>query len=67
MAVPVMVVASTKDHLSPAKEAGRYASDLVVVKGAGHMLLDESPHEVNDALVRFFRVPARPGLYFGQA
>ena len=55
-AVPWMVVLGTRDHLSPVKDASRYAGahSSVVVPGAGHVILDEAPEKVNAALAGFF-------------
>ena len=59
LAMPHIVIAGTKDHLSPAREAHRYArgESLVVVEGAGHVLFSEAPEVINETLVRFFRSP----------
>lgn len=61
--VPRLVIVATRDHLSPSKDAARYADDRppVVVEGAGHVILDEAPETVNSALISFFRTPAWPG------
>ena len=66
--VPHMVIAGSKDHLSPARDADRYAGDhpVLVVEGAGHVLFSESPEPVNSALISFFRSPRRPGYISSQ-
>ena len=63
LAVPRMVIVGEKDHLSSVRNARAWSgsSGPMVVAGAGHMLLDEKPGQVNRALVEFFRAPARPG------
>ena len=57
LAMPHVVVAGTRDHLSPAREAHRYAKGeaLVVVEGAGHVLFSEAPAVINETLGRFLR------------
>ena len=57
LAVPHMVIAGSKDHLSPPSQAPRYGGEnaAVVVEGAGHVLLSEAPDAVNAALTGFFR------------
>lgn len=57
LAVPHMVIAGTKDHLSPPSQAPRYGegSTAVVIEGAGHVLLSEAPDVVNPVLAGFFR------------
>jgi pimeloyl-ACP methyl ester carboxylesterase len=59
LAMPHMVIAGTRDHLSPARDAHRYArgESLVIVEGAGHVLFSEAPEVINETLVRFFRSP----------
>ena len=56
LAVPQIVIAGTRDHLSPAKDAQRYGEGdaLVVVEGAGHVLFSEAPRVINETLGRFF-------------
>ncbi len=63
LAVPHLVIAGEKDHLSPAGDAHRYAGDrpACVIKGAGHVLFSEAPEAVNAELLSFFRSPHRPG------
>jgi pimeloyl-ACP methyl ester carboxylesterase len=63
LAVPRLVMVATKDHLSPWRNAHRYAGDTepVVLQGAGHMILDELPGQVNAALIDFFRAPSKSG------
>lgn len=63
LAVPHIVIAGEKDHLSPSSDAARYAGDRqpVIIGGAGHVLFSEAPDEVNDQLVSFFRSPHLPG------
>jgi pimeloyl-ACP methyl ester carboxylesterase len=34
-------------------------SQLVIVPGAGHMILREAPGPVNDAIARWLKMPAR--------
>ena len=57
LAVQHIVIAGTKDHLSPAGDAHRYAEGdaLLIVEGAGHVLFSEAPGIINSALTRFFR------------
>ena len=57
LAVPHMVIAGTKDHLSPPSQAPRYGGEntAMVVEGAGHLILSEAPDVVNSALAGFFR------------
>jgi pimeloyl-ACP methyl ester carboxylesterase len=67
LAVPHIVIAGTKDHLSPARDAGRYSDKAVIaVEGAGHVLFTEAPSLVNEALAAFFRSPSAPGYISGQ-
>ena len=63
LAVPHMVIAGTKDHLSPPSQAPRYGGEntALVVEGAGHVLFSEAPDVVNPALASFFRGWAQPG------
>ncbi len=63
LAVPRTVIVGTKDHLSPAADAIRYAGARppVVIEGAGHVLFSEAPEIVNSELIRFFGSPHRPG------
>ncbi len=63
LAVPHMVIAGEKDHLSPSRDAARYAGDRPprVIAGAGHVLFSEAPEAVNAELVSFFRSPRGPG------
>jgi non-heme chloroperoxidase len=62
LAVPHLVIAGTKDHLSSARDASRYSDrPPVVIEGAGHVLFSEAPEIVNAALVSFFRSPAGYG------
>lgn len=63
LAVPHIVVVGAKDHLSSMRNAEAWSGSAapVVVEGAGHMLLDEKPGQVNRALIDFFRAPTRPG------
>ena len=55
--VPTLVIVATRDHLSSWRDAKRYAGEgePLVIRGAGHVILDEAPAEVNRALVDFFR------------
>jgi pimeloyl-ACP methyl ester carboxylesterase len=64
--VPRLVIVATRDHLSPWRDAERYAGDIapVVIEGAGHVIVDEAPGEVNKALVRFFQAQFGPHVYF---
>ncbi len=63
LAVPHIVIAGEKDHLSPGRDAARYSGDSPprVIAGAGHVLFSEAPEDVNAELVSFFRSPRRPG------
>ena len=63
LAVPRMVIAGTRDHLSPASAAAVYSGGIapVIVEGAGHVLFAEAPAIVNEALMQFFRSPASYG------
>ena len=66
LAVPHIVIAGTKDHLSPAKDAARYSNrPPVVIEKAGHVLFSEAPSVVNEALAGFFRSPAMHGYISG--
>jgi pimeloyl-ACP methyl ester carboxylesterase len=57
---PRLVIVATRDHLSSWRDAKRYAGDgePVVIRGAGHVILDEAPAEVNRVLADFFRAHA---------
>jgi pimeloyl-ACP methyl ester carboxylesterase len=59
LSVPRMVIAGTKDHLSPARHASRYSDRAVVIEDAGHVLFSEAPEIVNDVLTTFFRDSVR--------
>ena len=56
--VPTLVVVGSEDRLTPVKYSRFLAeripgADLVVVDGAGHMVMLEQPHEVGDVVRRF--------------
>jgi pimeloyl-ACP methyl ester carboxylesterase len=57
--VPTLVLCGDKDRLTPVRNSYLMAealpdADLVVVPGAGHMVMLERPAVVNDALCRLF-------------
>ncbi|MGK2960638.1 MAG: alpha/beta fold hydrolase [Gemmatimonadaceae bacterium] len=56
LAVSRTVIVGTRDHLSPAAAASRYAGARppVVIEGAGHVLFSEQPEIVNAELIGFF-------------
>ena len=64
LAMPHIVIAGTKDHLSPPLQAPRYGdgNSAVVVEGAGHVILSEAPEVVNPALIGFFRGWTSPAI-----
>lgn len=61
--VPHIVIVGTRDHLSPAGDADRYAGDRppVVIERGGHVLFSEAPGIVNAQLMGFFGSPDRAG------
>jgi pimeloyl-ACP methyl ester carboxylesterase len=68
LAAPVLTIVGSNDVLSPAADAARYASaesgfPPVVVKGAGHVILDEAPGVVNAAITGFFRGAGKSRVY----
>ena len=68
IAVPVLTIVGSRDVLSPAEDAGNYSSSAsgpppVVVKGAGHVILDEAPGIVNAAITGFFKGVGEPRVY----
>jgi pimeloyl-ACP methyl ester carboxylesterase len=57
LSMPTLIIVGSEDVLSPAKEVDRYAGDTgqaVIIEGAGHVLFDEAPDEVNALLAEFF-------------
>ena len=58
---PSLVIAGSRDILSPASEASRYGDRAVVIEKAGHVLFTEAPARMNRELARFFSGVA--GLY----
>jgi pimeloyl-ACP methyl ester carboxylesterase len=67
LTIPLLAIAGSEDILSPAVDIGRYAKksgSAVVVEGAGHVLFDEAPQEVNALLTEFFS-PMRPPYISG--
>lgn len=59
LTMPWLTIAGSEDVLSPASDLGRYAGPAgegqsVIIEGAGHVLFDEAPDEVNSLLVDFF-------------
>ena len=54
LSIPVMTVFGSEDILSPSSDAGRYGGDPeIVVEGAGHVLFEEAPDILNEAIARF--------------
>lgn len=59
LTIPWLTIVGSEDLLSPANDVGRYAGvngegRSVVIEGAGHVLFDEAPDEVNSLLAEFF-------------
>jgi pimeloyl-ACP methyl ester carboxylesterase len=59
LAMPWLTIVGSEDVLSPANDVARYAGAngegrSVVIQGAGHVLFDEAPDEVNSLLSEFF-------------
>jgi pimeloyl-ACP methyl ester carboxylesterase len=56
LSVPMMAIFGSEDVLSPSREASDYAGDpTIVIKGAGHVLFDEAPEVVDEAITSFLR------------
>jgi pimeloyl-ACP methyl ester carboxylesterase len=60
IAVPTLVISGTEDRMTPLKYSDKLAVDipgasLVIVEGAGHMVMLEKPQAVSDALSAFIR------------
>ena len=57
LSMPNLIIVGSEDILSPASDVGLYASDsgkAVIIEGAGHVLFDEAPEEINALLAKFF-------------
>lgn len=64
IACPTLVMTGALDTWSPPAQHEAIAaaipdSQLVIVPGAGHMVLREAPAEVNQAIARWLQMPAR--------
>ncbi|MGI8696018.1 MAG: alpha/beta fold hydrolase, partial [Mycobacteriales bacterium] len=65
--VPILIVVGDQDRLTPPAHSAELArelpgAELLVVPGAGHIVILESPDVVDETLVAFLRrVPARTG------
>jgi pimeloyl-ACP methyl ester carboxylesterase len=63
IACPTLVMTGELDAWSPPAQHEAIASAipnsrLVIVPGAGHMLLREAPEEVNEAIASWLQMPA---------
>lgn len=57
--MPWLTIVGSEDVLSPASDASRYkgeggSGEAVIIEGAGHVLFDEAPAEVNSLISDFF-------------
>lgn len=62
---PWLTIVGTEDRLSDSNDIGRYACEgrevaSIVIEKAGHVMFDEAPALVNDAIAGFFERVTRP-------